>query len=121
MPPLSAGQFYIVEAVDEKHGYRQPVAAVTWAFVSEELDSQLQQHSGSLPRLRPEQWKCGAIAWLIDAVGDVRGVRTAMQWLATGPFKERELKIATRRQGAVSTVATLDALLAERAEVGGLV
>src|ERR1700676_2460132 len=59
MPPVFARQFYIVEAAAEKHGFRAPVAAVTWAFVSDEVDKLLQTQSGTLRRLRPDQWQSG--------------------------------------------------------------
>ena len=41
LPPVAAGQFYVVEAMDKERGFRAPVAAVTWAFVSEEVDKAL--------------------------------------------------------------------------------
>jgi cytolysin-activating lysine-acyltransferase len=117
MPPVSMGQFYIVEAMDQKHGFRAPIAAVTWAFVSDEVDQALQKQAESLRRLRPDQWNCGTIGWLLDAAGDVEGVRKALQWLAAGPFKDRPLKMTVGGAGAAK-VTTLDALLAERAEAG---
>jgi hemolysin-activating ACP:hemolysin acyltransferase len=116
MPPVSAGQFYVVEAMDEKHGYRAPVAAVTWALVSEEVDLALQQQAGPSRRLRPDQWNNGTIGWLIDAVGDAVGVRTALLWLAAGPFKEQPLKMILRGADGAALVTTLGALLTERAE-----
>lgn len=116
MPPVSTRQFYVVESMDKKHGFRAPVAAVTWAFVSEEVDQLLQQQAGPLRRLRPDQWNGGTIGWLIDAVGDAAGVRNALQWLAAGPFKERPLKITMHGVGGVARVTTLEALLAEWSE-----
>jgi hemolysin-activating ACP:hemolysin acyltransferase len=55
MPPVPAGQFYVVEAMDEEHGYRAPVAAGTWVFVSKEVDQTLQQQAGPSRRLGCEQ------------------------------------------------------------------
>lgn len=120
MPPVFAGQFYIVEATHKEHGFRSPVAAVTWALVSEELNLLLQERAGPLRRLRPDQWKCGATGWLIDAAGDVEGVRTALQRLAAGPFKEWPLKMTVRGAGGATTVTTLEALLAERTDAGSI-
>ena len=118
MPSISAGQFYIVEAADKNNGFLTPVAAVTWAFVSEEVDQLLQQQSGPLRRLRPDQWKCGTIGWLIDAAGDAEGVLTAMQWLVTGPFKDLPLKMTVSREVGEANVTTRQAVLAERREAG---
>jgi hemolysin-activating ACP:hemolysin acyltransferase len=120
MPPVIAGQFYIVEAMDKEHGFRAPVAAVTWAFVTEEVDQLLQRQAVPLRRMRPDQWNCGAIGWLIDAAGEVEGLRNALQWLATGPFRERPLKMAVRGEGAGTTVTTLEALLGERIDTGSV-
>jgi hemolysin-activating ACP:hemolysin acyltransferase len=116
MPPVSAGQFYVAEATDKKHGFRAPVAAVTWAFVSEEIDQALQQQAGPMLRLRPDQWNNGTIGWLIDAAGDAVGVRAALQWLVAGPFKERPLKMIVRGTDGAAQVTTLGAVLAQRTE-----
>jgi len=112
LPPVVAGQFYVVEAADKKHGFRAPVAAVTWALVSDEVDEQLQKPQAPLRRLRPDQWNSGTTGWLIDAVGNPTGVRNALEWLAAGPFKERPLKIALRGADGTGTVTNLQALLA---------
>ena len=120
MPPVSAGQFYVAEAMDKNSGFRAPVAVVTWAFVSDEVDRQLQKQAESPRRLRPDQWKCGGIAWLIDAAGDVEGVRAALKWLAEGPFKERPLKITLPEAGR-TTVTTLRDQLAKRTEATSVV
>ncbi|MFK0691157.1 toxin-activating lysine-acyltransferase [Mesorhizobium sp. IMUNJ 23033] len=114
MPAVSAGQFYIVEATDKTSGFRAPIAAVTWAFVSEEVDRLLQTQAVPLRRLRPDQWTGGTIAWLIDAAGDAEGIRAALRWLASGPFKEQPIKLITRDASGTTTVTTLEASLAER-------
>jgi hemolysin-activating ACP:hemolysin acyltransferase len=118
MPSAFAGQFYIVEAVGKEHGYCAPVAAVTWAYVSAEVDKQLTDEVGSLCRLRPDQWKCGTIPWLIDAAGDGEGVRTALKWLCAGAFKDQPLKMIVRGEDGAARVTTLDAFLAQKAEGG---
>jgi cytolysin-activating lysine-acyltransferase len=118
LPPVAAGQFYVVEATHKEHGFRAPVAVVTWAFVSEEVDLVLQQQVGPLRRLRPDQWKCGEIGWLVDAAGSAEGVRAALHWLASGPFKDQPLKIVARGASGATRIATLDAWLAERTDSG---
>ncbi len=114
MPPIFAGQFYVAEAMHKERGLRVPLAAVTWAFVSEEVDARLRETAGQRIRLRPDEWKSGEIGWLIDAVGQAEGLETALQWLKVGPFKERPLNLIARdKQGAVA-VSTLDVLMADR-------
>ena len=116
LPPIAAGQFHVVDAMDKRHGFCAPVAVVTWALVSEEVDQLLSQQAGRLRRLRPDEWKNGPIGWLIDAAGDVAGVRAALQWLAAGPFKEKPLKMTVGGGGGAARVTTLGALMAEPAE-----
>lgn len=115
MPPVAAGQFYVVEAAHKEHGFRVPLAAVTWALMLDEVDARLRQRAGQPVRLRPDEWKSGEIGWLIDAVGNGKALDAALQWLKNGPFKERPLNLVTRSgQGAVA-VSTLEALIADRA------
>ena len=118
LPPVVTRQVYFVEATNKENGFRVPVAAVTWALVSEEVDLALQKQAGAMRRLRPDQWTCGDIGWLIDAVGNPDGVRMALQWLAAGPFKERPLKMSVRKAGEPAEVTTLAALLAEQTDAG---
>lgn len=118
LPPIFAGQFYIVEAMHKERGFRVPVAVLTWACVSEELDRRLaQQGAGSHARLRPDEWKSGEIAWLIDAVGSAEGVKAGLRWLKDGPFKEASLKLMTEGAGQ-RRVETLDHLMSATAQVG---
>jgi cytolysin-activating lysine-acyltransferase len=116
LPPVSAGQFYVVEAADKERGFRAPIAVVTWALVSEEVDARLRQEGGQRLRLRPDQWKCGEIAWIIDAVGREQGLDAALQWLKRGQFKDRPLHLVTRDQHGSAVVSTLERLIAERSE-----
>jgi cytolysin-activating lysine-acyltransferase len=119
MPPVAAGQFYVVEATDKERGFRVPIAAVTWAFVSQDIDARLREGAGQRVRLRPDEWKSGEIGWLIDAVGEGKGLEAALQWLRTGPFKERRLNLVARdKQGSVAA-STLEALIADRAGNSG--
>ena len=118
LPPIMAGQFYIAEAMHKEHGFRVPIAAFTWAFVSEEVDRRLaQQGAGSRARLRPDEWKSGEIAWLIDAVGSAEGVKAGLRWLKDGPFKEASLKLRTEGSGK-GRVETLDHLMSATAQAG---
>jgi hemolysin-activating ACP:hemolysin acyltransferase len=119
MPPVVAGQFYVAEAMNKERGFRVPIAVVTWAFVSDDVDQLLEKQSGSMRRLRPDQWNCGGIGWLIDAAGDAEGVKAALQWLAAGPFKARSLKMTVRGAGNATKVTTLEVLNAGRAASAG--
>ncbi|WP_158818017.1 toxin-activating lysine-acyltransferase [Methylocapsa sp. S129] len=116
--PAAAGQFYVAEAADKERGFRAPVAVVTWAFVSEEVDQRLESQVGRGQRLRPDEWTSGAIGWLIDAAGSPAGVKVALRWLSEGAFKERALRLAVRDTGGAARVGTLTEMLKLGTEAG---
>jgi hypothetical protein len=95
-------------------------AVATWALVSEEVDRRLREQAGRHLRLRPDEWTSGEIGWLIDAVGRPVDVRSAMQWLAGGPFKERPLNVIVRDAQGAASATTLDKLVAGSAEDGSV-
>lgn len=43
LPPVIARQFYVAEAQSKETGFRAPVAAVTWAEVSDDVDKRLTE------------------------------------------------------------------------------
>lgn len=47
LPPVLAGQVYVAEAAHKEHGGRAPLAVVTWARESDEVDQKLHAHSSS--------------------------------------------------------------------------
>jgi len=116
LPAALNGQCYVVEAMDEQTGRREPIAAATWAFVSPEVDARLSAEASHRIRLRPDEWKCGEIGWVVDWAGDPGGVSTAIAWLKAGPFKDRNARIVVRDLSGGSRVAALDDVAAASAE-----
>lgn len=119
LPAIAAGQFYVVEAAHKEHGLRAPIAVVTWAFVSDEVDRRLTEQKARPLRMRPDEWKSGEIGWLIDAVGSSVGVEAALQWLKAGPFKERRLKLVRHVEGGVAKIRVLDDVVELKYPTGG--
>ena len=102
LPAVFNRQFYVVQAASQETGFRAPIAFVTWALVSETVDRRLEADLGQRIRLKPEEWKSGEIAWIVDLVGAPAGVRRALQWLKVRPFRERAAKLVVRdAKGAV--------------------
>jgi len=118
LPAVLSGQFYVVEAANDQTGSRDPIAAATWAFVSPEVDARLLSENSRRIRLRPGEWKCGEIGWIVDWAGDPRGVSAAIDWLKAGPFKDKNAKIVVRDLGGQARVATLNDVAAASAEQG---
>jgi hemolysin-activating ACP:hemolysin acyltransferase len=118
VPAIFSRQFYVVEAAHREHGFRAPIAAVTWAFVSEEVDRRLEEQTARPVRMRPDEWTSGEIGWLIDAVGSPAGVDAALQWVKAGPFKGRSLKLLRDVEGGKAKIALLDDVAASAAAKG---
>ena len=57
---------------------------------------------------------------MIDAVGTAEGIKSALDWLASGPFKERELKLVLRDKNGAEKIGTLNELRAERETAGSI-
>jgi len=113
LPPVTVGQFYVVEAAHKERGFRAPIAVATWAFVSEEVDRRLQEQAGKHIRLRPDEWTSGKIGWLVDLVGGPAEVRSILRWLASGHFKDRPLKLVVRDESGGPRVITLDRIASQ--------
>ena len=70
LPPIINGQYHIEIADDPEFGTLRPIALVTWAKVSHELDERLSNQSGGqVMRLQPFEWSSGENVWLVDVVG----------------------------------------------------
>jgi len=112
LPPVAHGQFYVAEAVNKATGFRAPIAVVTWALVSEEVDQRLSADLSHRIRLRPDEWKSGDVAWVVDLAGAPAGMSHALQWLKAGPFKDRDVKVIARDTDGVAGVRMLSELSA---------
>lgn len=73
-----------------------PVAYASWAMVSEEVDQRLGQ--GQM-RLKPSEWRCGDIPWVIDLVAPYGGSDTALKELADQIAKDKPVKILMPSSG----------------------
>jgi hemolysin-activating ACP:hemolysin acyltransferase len=121
LPPVLAGQFYVAEATNAETGFRAPIAAVTWARASAEVDARLREGAGRPIRLRPDEWTSGDTFWLIDIVGDPRGLGNALHWLLDEPFKDRPAYVVVRDAAGGAKLETVQALAsAALAASGGM-
>jgi hemolysin-activating ACP:hemolysin acyltransferase len=120
LPPVFAGQFYIVEATHKKHGFGVPVAAFTWARVSVEVDERLSAGLNSPIRLRPDEWTSGDIHWLIHIAGEQRALEAGLLHCATNQLKGRPVRMVTRDQDGRPRVQMLhDVIAAAASDRGG--
>jgi len=108
MPAIASRQFALGHVRHNESGLQTPIAVLTWASVSAEVDARLSATPGEPIRLTPSEWTGGPHAWVVDAVGDLRAIRTLIQQALAGPIKGRSLKLAIRDdkgQPAVQTIA----------------
>lgn len=94
LPPIVSGQYHIETADDPEYGTLRPVALVTWAKVSDELDERLSaQTNRQVVRLRPSDWNSGEHYWLVDVVVTSDGVIKALKLLHNNQLNETNAKL----------------------------
>lgn len=92
-PAISLGQFSVAEAQSKINGFTAPIAAITWAQVSDETDAKLNSNLDRPFRLRPDEWKSGTHVWVIDAFGEPKVIAGILQRIAVNEWKGREAKL----------------------------
>ena len=84
MPPVLLSQYRIFRVQD------RPVGVAFWAFLTEEAEARLK---GGNPRLRPDEWKAGDRAWLIDLVAPFGKPEVMLKDLKEVVFRNLNLNI----------------------------
>jgi hemolysin-activating ACP:hemolysin acyltransferase len=116
LPAVLSGQFYVAEAASKERGFRAPIACVTWASVSDEVDRHLRADAARKIRLRPDEWTSGEHVWLVDMAGDARALSGALKGLLETRFKDKVVNVATRSADGATRVETLAELAAAAQE-----
>ena len=84
LPPFRLRQFRVF------HKDKAPIAYVSWAYVSDEVEERLK--SGAT-RLKPEDWRSGENLWLIDLCVPFGGGEFILKELRENVFKEQKVKM----------------------------
>jgi hemolysin-activating ACP:hemolysin acyltransferase len=95
-PALARGQFAIANAQEKRSGAVTPVAFVSWASVSTELDQKFAEIGQPPPRPTDKEWSCGDNIWIVDAVGAPRAVGELLKSVASARLTGRIIKYKTR-------------------------
>ena len=114
MPAVLCGQFYVGAAASTDRGFTAPVAIITWARVSEELDRRLSSGASGPMRLKPDEWTSGDHYWLIDTAGAPGVIAAALHDLAKSQFAGKTVKVRT-----TSGVTTLAAVISSGTAAAG--
>ena len=91
-PGFACGQYAIAHRTDAKTGTQSAVGFVTWATVSDEVSRRLIATNGK-PRLKPEEWRSGKTAWLIEAAGEADATRNLISSLVAKQFATSGLNV----------------------------
>ena len=97
IPPIHLRQFRIFRR--DNH----PFAYVSWAMLSEEAGERLKQGNH---RLRPDEWRSGNQAWIIDMIAPFGGHEEVLKDLKRNVFKDvkvRVFQIAPDKSGMAVT------------------
>jgi hemolysin-activating ACP:hemolysin acyltransferase len=111
MPPVVLGQFYVAELAHKDNGVRAPVASVTWAYVSPEVDQRLRSQAAERVTLAPAEWKSGEIAWLIDMAGEPASLASALRHLHAMTFENKLVNVWTSASSGRKQVLSLEVIL----------
>lgn len=106
-PALALRQFAIAEARDTKTGAIVPIAAITWALVSEDVDQRLCDVSIAQPRLEPKDWKSGELPWIITAAGEKNAVNALLKQVIEQRFAATLPKMRVRDKDGRTKVGQL--------------
>ncbi len=91
MTPVLLQQFRIFYAKD------RPLGVAFWGFVSEEVEKRL---TAGTTRLRPQDWKSGDRAWVVEVIAPFGGAEEMVQDLKAKVFPEREVRFRAVEGGA---------------------
>lgn len=84
IPPIHLRQFRIFRR--DNH----PFAYVSWAMLSEEAGERLKQGNH---RLRPDEWRSGDQAWIIDMIAPFGGHEEVLKDLKRNVFKDVKVRV----------------------------
>ncbi len=116
LPAVFSRQCYVAQAAHKESSLRAPLAVAAWVFVSPEVDQKLSSGLSRRARLRPDEPKCGEIAWITEVVGDAHGVASAIEWLRAGPFRGRGATLIMRGSAGRARFGTLAELASQGVE-----
>jgi cytolysin-activating lysine-acyltransferase len=91
MPPILLEQFRVW------NGPNSPAAVAFWAFVNEDTEARL---AAGAPKLRPDEWRAGDRAWLIELVAPFGAQDEILADLSANVFEGKPFKYHTVVDGA---------------------
>ena len=97
MTPVILQQFRIFyQDAPPEQGGRRPIGVILWGTVSPEVDAMLTQGTN---RLRPQDWKSGDKAWVVEVIAPFGGGDAMVADLKAKVFAGRELRALVMTDG----------------------
>lgn len=101
IPPVALGQFRLWRRQN------MPIGFASWGFLTPEADARV---AGGNPRLQPQEWNAGQIAWIMDVITPMGGSEQAIQELRQQVFSGRKVKTIQPAPGGGMSVVELTPL-----------
>lgn len=92
LPPIALMQFRLFQAKGIPYGF------VSWALVDEETEKRLERPD---LRLRPQDWKSGNRAWIVDAIAPANEGKKLIEMVKDKVLKGHEIHV---RPGLVAAL-----------------
>lgn len=106
VPPIRFKQFRLFRSKNN-----EPLAFVSWAHVSESVESRL---AAGHTRLSPKEWQSGESLWLMDVIAPFGGAKEILKQLSETEFKNKPIKFTQpKKDGAGFECRLLQDLLKE--------
>lgn len=106
-PLIKAGQFALLGRKAEATGFSRPMSAILWAEVSEAIDQRLTMKTGGPLSLGRDEISSGPIVWIVDALGDAKGVERLIAQVGQKRWSGRPVKVRISAANGESEVRTI--------------
>lgn len=105
LPAILSGQVYVVEALCKNTGSRAPVAYVSWASVSADVDERLRRANSARLHLDSAEWNGGDAVWIMDMAGETQVLSGALKNLLATHLKDKTVHaMLARDDGTVEAI-----------------
>ena len=106
MPCILSGQYAIAGAKAGAQETSDPIAVIMWASVSDDVDKRMASNLSTPMALAPAEWRSGSNIWIIDAVGPGKVIEAMLNKFASGPLKDKPMKLRRKADDGTITVET---------------
>lgn len=107
LPAVATGQFAIAQATIRNTGVSKPVAFLTWANFSDEVDAALQKTIDMPFPKQPNEWRGGNVVWITEAAGESKHVMRLIEHHRRTIWRGRTVRLRAIGTDEKTTIMTL--------------